>query len=113
MALKRKRGANKVVEPKEVKKAPIGQDKGELIEFSVDKGVPMPTKSERDSLVSRFPLVKMEVGDSFLVKKPHSRQVQNSLSCSIRQYCNSKKIKHRYSVFKDPETEFIRVWRST
>lgn len=113
MATRQKKASGKGVEPKSVGIAPIEQDNGESLEFSVDKGVPMPTKSERDSLVSKFPLLKMDVGDSFLVKRNHSRQVLNSISCSIRQFCKAKKIKHKYSVFKDPQTSFIRVWRSS
>lgn len=80
-------------------------------EFKIEKGVPIPDRSERDSLVSRFPLQFMEIMDSFLVDKPHTRVFQNSLSCSIRQFCKAKKIKAKFSVFKDAETGKIRIWR--
>jgi len=112
MGVQRKKSGTKGDANKGVDSLEIRHNKGDLTEFSVDKGVPMPIKSERDSLVGKFPLKKMEIGDSFLVQKNHNRKTQNSLSCSIRQYCKSKKIKHKFSVFKDPESDFIRVWRS-
>lgn len=99
------------VSPEGVKEPVIAPNALIHAEFVIQKGIPIPDRSERDSLVSRFPLQIMEIGDSFLVNKPHTRVFQNSLSCSIRQFSKAKKIKAKFSVFKDAETGNIRIWR--
>jgi len=79
--------------------------------FRVEKGIPMPIRSERESLVSKFPLKMMEISDSFLIPKPYSRTLQNSIKCQIRQYCKRNKIKGEFGVFKDEISGFLRCWR--
>jgi|CryBogDrversion2_4_1035264.scaffolds.fasta_scaffold13084_2 hypothetical protein len=87
---------------------PIKQENGKI---AIEKGIPIPVRSARNSLIHQFPLKSMDVGDSFLVEIQHSREAQNSLSTNIRNQAKKLKIKFKFSVFRDPNSEHMRVWR--
>jgi len=90
---------------------PEETNKPKSAEFRVEKGIKMPEKRTKNSIITKFPLKQMDVGDSFLTNSEYTKTTANSLATAIRKHTKGKKIKYTYLVAKDTETNFLRVWR--
>ncbi len=73
--------------------------------IKIDKNIPMPV-----SLTTKYPLLEMEIGDSFLACDKHDAVRQSSISTQIRVWAASKKYDWKFTVRKTDHG--IRVWRT-
>ena len=74
--------------------------------FEVDRGIPLPPRLQAGGRVLKYPLDRMEVGDSFFCLTPR-----------VRESCSSygKRAGRRFTVRKwkqDDGTNGFRVWRT-
>ncbi len=85
-------------------------------EPEIKKGIPVPNALGRNSIYTKYPYGKLEVGDCFdtRVEDPKKgRQVRTSIAANARMWAKRNDESRRFCTRElvDEQGVFIRIWR--
>lgn len=73
-----------------------------MAKIKIEKGKKLPPKKahvkKKKTREPKYPFLKMEVGDSFLVRKPHTKKNQDNIGMLGYHLCKNRNLDWKFSV---------------